>query len=245
MQLTPYDEYPVRQAAHPFSHIPSTDYSWDDGYYSGVFNPDAGVFLATGMRVNPNPDMVGGYALLNIRGRQFTVRFNRCWRRDHSWGIYAERPLLAPDRRWLPPSQGRGARRALRILTCSPTGRNSGFFHLREDEDGDQPDLNDVFGSPFAGHLSLGWSGELVHLKSGTHQLEFLPGKRQVRRASFVLTDVHDRQWRQRFETPTPPTKDRIIAADAEPAPAPCAGLVLLCVPLVAKRISAETNDGR
>lgn len=85
--LTPYDEFPVHQAAHPFSHIPSTDYSWDDGYYFGVMSPDDGVFLATGLRVNPNSDMVGGYALLNIRGRQFTLRFNRAWRPDFSLEI--------------------------------------------------------------------------------------------------------------------------------------------------------------
>lgn len=82
--LTPYDEFPVHQSAHPFSHVPSTDYSWDDGYYFGVMSPEHGVFLATGLRVNPNSDMIGGYALLNIRGRQFTVRFNRCWRPDFS-----------------------------------------------------------------------------------------------------------------------------------------------------------------
>lgn len=85
--LTPYDEYPVHQVAHPFSHVPSTDYSWDDGYYFGVMSPADGVFLATGLRVNPNSDMVGGYALLNIRGRQFTLRFNRCWRPDFSLRI--------------------------------------------------------------------------------------------------------------------------------------------------------------
>ncbi len=85
--LTPYDEFPVHQSAYSFSHVPSTDYSWDDGYYFGVMSPEHGVFLATGLRVNPNSDMVGGYALLNIRGRQFTLRFNRCWRPDFSLRI--------------------------------------------------------------------------------------------------------------------------------------------------------------
>ncbi|WP_340316249.1 hypothetical protein [Rhizorhabdus argentea] len=87
MQLTPYDEYPVHQAAHPFSYIPSTDYNWDDGYYFGVFSPDDGVFLATGARVNPNSDLFGGYALLNVRGHQTTLRFNRVWRPDFSLKI--------------------------------------------------------------------------------------------------------------------------------------------------------------
>jgi hypothetical protein len=80
--LTPYDEYPVHQAPHPFSYIPSTDYNWDDGYWFGVFNPDEKVFLGTYLRVNPNSDMIGGCALLNVAGRQVTVRFNRCWRRN-------------------------------------------------------------------------------------------------------------------------------------------------------------------
>jgi len=78
--LTPYDEFPVHQASRPFSYIPSTDYSWDDGYFFGAFSADEGVFLATGVRVNPNTDMIGGYAMLNVRGQQHTVRFNRCWR---------------------------------------------------------------------------------------------------------------------------------------------------------------------
>jgi hypothetical protein len=80
--LTPYDEFPVHQAPYTFSYIPSTDYNWDDGYWFGVFNPDDKVFLGTYMRVNPNSDMIGGCALINVAGRQFTVRFSRCWRRN-------------------------------------------------------------------------------------------------------------------------------------------------------------------
>jgi hypothetical protein len=98
--LTPYDEYPVHQAPHPFSYVPSTDYNWDDGYYWGVFSPQAQVFLAIGMRVNPNTDMVGGYALMNEAGRQLTVRFNRCWRRDFALQIGPFRyELLEPLKR--------------------------------------------------------------------------------------------------------------------------------------------------
>jgi hypothetical protein len=43
--LSKYDEYPVHQSAHPFSRIPSTDLSWDQGYYFGVFNAEQQVFL--------------------------------------------------------------------------------------------------------------------------------------------------------------------------------------------------------
>jgi hypothetical protein len=80
--LSKYDEFPVHQVSRPFAHIPSTDYSWDEGYYFGVFNADEKVFLMTGMRINPNADMIGGYVVLNVAGRQYTVRFSRCWRRQ-------------------------------------------------------------------------------------------------------------------------------------------------------------------
>jgi hypothetical protein len=32
--------------------------------------------LATGARINPRTDMIGGYALLNLDGDKTTVRFN-------------------------------------------------------------------------------------------------------------------------------------------------------------------------
>src|SRR5215470_773619 len=80
--LSQYDEYPIHQASRPFAHIPATDYSWDDGYYFGAFSADERVFLLTGMRVNPNADMIGGYAIINVAGRQYSVRLSRCWRRQ-------------------------------------------------------------------------------------------------------------------------------------------------------------------
>ncbi|MDB5702398.1 MAG: hypothetical protein JWL66_2597 [Sphingomonadales bacterium] len=85
--LTPYDEFPVHQASRPFSYVPSTDYSWDDGHYIGIFSPEHKIFLCMGMRVNANTDMIGGYALLNIAGHQTTVRFSRCWRGNFSMTI--------------------------------------------------------------------------------------------------------------------------------------------------------------
>jgi hypothetical protein len=80
--LSKYDEYPVHQAPRPFAHIPSTDFSWDEGYYFGAFSVDDQVYLLTGMRVNPNADMIGGYAIINVAGRQYSVRFSRCWRQQ-------------------------------------------------------------------------------------------------------------------------------------------------------------------
>src|SRR5262245_21653789 len=85
--LTPYDEFPVHQSSHTFAEIPSTDYNWDDGYWFGVFNPDLKIFLGTGARLNANSDMFGGYAMLNVAGRQHTVRFSRCWRGNFDLAI--------------------------------------------------------------------------------------------------------------------------------------------------------------
>ena len=80
--LSRYDEYPVHQSSRPFTHIPSTDLSWDEGYYFGVFSPAEQVYMMTGMRVNPNADIIGGYVIFNIAGRQYSLRLSRCWRRQ-------------------------------------------------------------------------------------------------------------------------------------------------------------------
>ena len=91
--INQYDEYPVHQAPYPFSYIPSTDYAWNEGYYFGLYNADEGVFLFAGMRVNPNTDMIGGYAGVSDRGQQTTARFSRPWRAhaDTSIGPYSIR----------------------------------------------------------------------------------------------------------------------------------------------------------
>lgn len=85
--LTPYDEFPVHQYSRPFSELPSTDISWDDGYYFGVYSAEAKLFLFTGMRINPNADIVGGYAGINLNGIQHTVRLSRIWRPDFNTAI--------------------------------------------------------------------------------------------------------------------------------------------------------------
>ncbi|MEE4453065.1 protoporphyrinogen/coproporphyrinogen oxidase [Novosphingobium resinovorum] len=262
--LTPYDEYPVHQAPQPFSYIPSTDYSWDEGYWFAVFNPEEKVFLGIGARVNPNTDMFGGYAMINVDGIQRTVRFSRTWRsnfeldlgplhirfpepmkkialtlddnesgiafdllwegtsaayqedrqtvvhrgrrttdqtrysqagrvhgslsvgklswaldpekwvggRDHSWGLYVERAPLAPPAHLLPPRLApKGKPRALRVWTCFRTGPVSGFFHIHEDADGEQGQLDDPFGAPFGGVFNVPGRDEVLHLASGSHRI--------------------------------------------------------------------------
>ena len=78
--LTPYDELPVHQAPYPVSYVPVTDYAWDEGYFYGTYNADAQLLLLTGMRMNPNADIVGGHVGINLRGKQRTLRLSRTWR---------------------------------------------------------------------------------------------------------------------------------------------------------------------
>jgi len=78
--LTQYDEYPVHQSPHPFSQIPSTDVSWDDGYYHAIWSADEGLFVHASMRVNPNMDVVAGSINLTVDGTQYTIRLSRVWR---------------------------------------------------------------------------------------------------------------------------------------------------------------------
>jgi len=85
--LTPYDEFPVHQSSRPFSHVPVTDFSWDDGYYFGAYSADEGIFVFVGLRVSTNSNVIGGYAGINVRGRQYTMRCSRRWRPDFSTRI--------------------------------------------------------------------------------------------------------------------------------------------------------------
>lgn len=295
--LTPYDEFPVHQTPYPFSRVPSTDYNWDEGYYYGILNPDEKLLLATGFRINPANDVISGYALLNVAGRQFTTRFSRCWRRDfntvigpyrmevleplrklrlvleenesgqsfdilwegsappslephhydesrgrattdqsrytqagtvkgvvrlkdrewkvadgnwvgirdHSWGLYAERPPLGPAARWLSPKQKKGNQRALRLWTVFRTGAVSGYWHIHEDADGVQGRFDDVFGAPFGGEFFRGWTDEKIELATGRHQTELAPGAKMIKRLEVFLRDTRGRDWRQIIEVDTPP----------------------------------------
>jgi hypothetical protein len=290
--LTPYDEFPVHQATRPFSHIPSSDTAWDDGYFFGLLNPDEELFLFTGMRVSPNTDMIGGYVGVCIRGRQYTTRFSRIWReafdthigplryafkepfkdihltladnasdlamdlhwlglapaheeehhlatnrgrrstdqtrysqigtaegwiefegkrievskdnwtatRDHSWGIYADRPPFKNQTKLLPPAEKPAVRRALRIWIPFKTSTHTGFYHFHEDEDGNQLHMNDVFGTPFDGAIDHGWEKPRLRLVSGTHELEFLGDSRSLKSGTILLTDENGGRWQHDIE---------------------------------------------
>jgi hypothetical protein len=291
--LTPYDEFPVHQSPYPFSVVAITDYSFDDGYYFGVFSAEQEIFLFQGMRVNPNNDIVGGYAGIMIGGRQYTARFKRPWRpqfdtrigpyrytfvepytevqlalgdnesdltfdvrwlatappfeeahhlattrnrrttdqtrysqsgtaegwiefqgtrievvpgqwwasRDHSWGLYYERPPMAPTSRFVRPPEPTAVRRALRFWTVFSSPQVSGFYGFHEGEHGERIELNDTFGTPFEGALHRSIAGDPVRLVSATHDVVLDTGMTRFRSATVVLTDADGAVWTQYLES--------------------------------------------
>jgi hypothetical protein len=144
---------------------------------------------------------------IDLQGKRWDVTADK-WSgsRDHSWGLYAERPPLAPVASLLPPRDtSSGPQRALRFWTCFRTEPYSGFFHVHETADGVQTKMNDVFGTPFGGRIFKGWGEEDIELVSGTHQMTFQPGTRILRQAIFTLTDKQGRTWKQQFDVASPP----------------------------------------
>ena len=292
MELTPYDELPVHQSPYPFSYVPVSDYSWDDGYWFGVFSPDDGVYLSTGMRINPNTDMVGGYALFIDHGRQFTLRFNRSWRRDyalrvgpysvevleplkrlrlrldendmglsfdvewqgacpaylephhfatnrgrpttdqsrysqpgtaegviefrgkrfdvrpgqwsaardHSWGLYAERPPLAPDSALLPPPVREGPGRAMRLWCQFRTDRYSGFLVHHETAEGKPVASGDVFSGLFNGRIYEGWKGTAAVMAGLEREFAYRGDSRVLDSVDLDVTDTEGAPWRMRYD---------------------------------------------
>jgi hypothetical protein len=120
--------------------------------------------------------------------------------RDHSWGTYFERPPLAADPRWLPPREPEGVGRAMRFWTLFGSGDLSGFYAIHETADGRQVPMNDTFGTPFEGQLSVGWDDETYELVAGRHEMELVPGTRLLARARIVLTDADGGEWVQHVE---------------------------------------------
>ncbi len=120
--------------------------------------------------------------------------------RDHSWGVYFERPPLAPDAALLPPRAPEGVSRALRFWTLFASDGMSGFYAIHEDALGRQVPMNDTFGTPFEGRLSVGWDDEVYELTAGRCDLKLVPGTRLLHRARVVLRDSAGAQWVQEVQ---------------------------------------------
>ncbi len=108
-----------------------------------MFNPTLGLFMMTGMRVNPNTDMIGGHAVLGRRGVARTLRLGREWRKHCDTQIGPLRYDFVEPFRDVHLS-----------LVENPSGLT---FDLHEDETGRQIKLNDGFGIAFEGGFDDGW----------------------------------------------------------------------------------------
>ena len=135
---------------------------------------------------------------IQVGGERLQVEPERWWAsRDHSWGLYFERPPLAPAAKWLPPREPGGVPRALRFWTLFGSPGLSGFYALHESPDGLQVPMNDTFGTTFEGRLSVGWDDEVIDLVAGRHELEFIPGTRQLAKGRVLLTAADGGTWVQ------------------------------------------------
>jgi len=149
------------------------------------------------------PGTVRGW--IEIDGRRIEVDPSHWYgSRDHSWGLYFERPPLAPDPKWLPPRDPGGVPRALRFWTLFGAGGLSGFYAIHESPEGKRVPMNDTFGTPFEGRLYLGWDHP-IELAGGSHELELVPGTRLLKAATITLIDSEGGKWTQRIEPVGPP----------------------------------------
>lgn len=124
--------------------------------------------------------------------------------RDHAWGLYFERPPLAPDPALLPPSPAPGLRRALRLWSLFTGPGLSGFAAIHETPAGERRPMNDTFGTPFEGRVHTDWERGL-DLVAGTQRIELVPGTRLMRAARLVLTDEQGGIWMQELTPATAP----------------------------------------
>jgi hypothetical protein len=135
--------------------------------------------------------------------------------RDHSWGLYHARRPMSPDPKWLPPADPGGIPRALRFWTLFGAGELSGFYGFHEDALGRQVQMNDTFGTPFEGRLSVGWDREVIELVGGRHEIVFRRGTRIMEAAKIYLTDTNGDEWVQALEPAMVPWISASMGYDA------------------------------
>jgi hypothetical protein len=148
------------------------------------------------------PGVVEGW--IDVDGERIEVDPSHWYgSRDHSWGIYFDRPPLAADPALLPPRDPEGVGRALRFYTVFAGENFGGFWHFHETADGRQAhevSMNDTFATPFEGRISIGWDKETVRLTSVAREIRLVPGTRLLDSATIRLTDSDGGVWVQELE---------------------------------------------
>ena len=82
MQLSDIDDLPFHQTPTPFNVLATSDVHFNDGYYFSTYAEDW--YLAVGMRLHPNTNVIDGFASLARGGEQRSCRFSRALRPRHS-----------------------------------------------------------------------------------------------------------------------------------------------------------------
>ena len=117
--------------------------------------------------------------------------------RDHSWGLYAARPHLSPNPKWLPPQEVPAVREGLHWMSWWGSPDHSGFVSVNESEEGEQVKMNEVFGTPLVGGIDYGLDKPGPKVVAARHKMEFHPETRVLARVTWLLTDVDGGEWTQ------------------------------------------------
>ena len=81
MDVHPIDDLPFHQAPTPFNVASTSDVHFNDGYWFATYTED--LYLAVGLRVHPNMNVIDGFAGVSTRRQQRTSRFSRPLRPDY------------------------------------------------------------------------------------------------------------------------------------------------------------------
>lgn len=82
MQLSDIDDLPFHQTPTPFSVLATSDVHFNDGYYFSTYSEDW--YIAAGLRLHANMNVVDGFVTLGRGGEQRSCRFSRALHPKHS-----------------------------------------------------------------------------------------------------------------------------------------------------------------
>jgi len=80
--LTPLDDFLAHQTPETFDHVATGDRNFFDRYYFNCHTLDGEVFLALGMGLYPNLNVIDAFVSIVFEGKQFIVRASRLLGRD-------------------------------------------------------------------------------------------------------------------------------------------------------------------
>jgi hypothetical protein len=82
MRISSFDDFPFHQVATPFNVVGTSDVHFNDGYWFACFAE--GWYLAAGLRLHPNTNVMDGFVGLARDGEQHVVRASRALRPRHT-----------------------------------------------------------------------------------------------------------------------------------------------------------------